>query len=121
MPQIELIGLAGSLRRLTCSFTGPQTVRAIGDHFADKLLFSVKGLAPGHVLTDANPLEAEVKRAMIDRSRESILLMDHSKFDRPGLSAIAPLDAIETVLVSGGDREHLRALRATGVRVQELP
>jgi UDP-N-acetyl-D-mannosaminuronate dehydrogenase len=27
-------------------------------------------LAPGHVLTDANPLEAEVKRTMIERARE---------------------------------------------------
>jgi DeoR family transcriptional regulator of aga operon len=73
------------------------------------------------VLTDANPLEAEVKRAMIERSRESILLIDESKFDRPGLSAIAPIAAIEAVLVSGGDREQLRALAGTGVRVQELP
>jgi DeoR/GlpR family transcriptional regulator of sugar metabolism len=52
-PQLELLGLAGSLRRLTRSFVGPQTVRAIQDHFADKLLLSVKGLGPGSVLTDA--------------------------------------------------------------------
>jgi DeoR/GlpR family transcriptional regulator of sugar metabolism len=119
-PQLELLGLAGSLRRLTCSFVGPQTVRAIQDHFADKLLFSVKGLAPGNVLTDANPLEAEVKRTMIERARESILLIDGSKFDQPGLSAIAPIAAVDTVLVSGGDREHLRSLSAAGVRYEEL-
>ena len=119
-PQLELLGLAGSLRRLTCSFVGPQTVRAIQDHFADKLLFSVKGLAPGHVLTDANPLEAEVKRTMIERARESILLIDGSKFDQPGLSAITPIAAVDTVLIAGGDREHLRELAAAGVRYEEL-
>ena len=119
-PQLELLGLAGSLRRLTCSFVGPQTVRAIQDHFADKLLFSVKGLAPGNVLTDANPLEAEVKRTMIERARESILLIDGSKFDQPGLSAITPIAAVDTVLIAGGDREHLRELAAAGVRYEEL-
>jgi DeoR/GlpR family transcriptional regulator of sugar metabolism len=119
-PQVELLGLAGSLRRLTCSFVGPQTVRAIQDHFADKLLFSVKGLAPGHVLTDANPLEAEVKRTMIERARESILLIDGSKFDQPGLSAIAPISAIDAVLVAGADRAQLRALGESGARVEEV-
>ena len=109
-PQIELLGLAGSLRRLTCSFVGPQTVRSILDHFADKLLFSVKGLAPNNILTDANSLEAEVKRTMIERARESILLIDGSKFDNPGLSAIAPVDAIDTVLVADADRGQLRSL-----------
>jgi len=119
-PQVELLGLAGSLRRLTCSFVGPQTVRAIQDHFADKLLFSVKGLAPGHVLTDANPLEAEVKRTMIERARESILLIDGSKFDQPGLSAIAPISAVDMVLVAGADRAQMRALGETGARVEEV-
>jgi DeoR/GlpR family transcriptional regulator of sugar metabolism len=119
-PQLELLGLAGSLRRLTCSFVGPQTVRAIQDHFADKLLFSVKGLAPGNVLTDANPLEAEVKRTMIERARESILLIDGSKFDHAGLSAIAPITAVDTVLVTGGEPAHITALADSGVRFEEI-
>jgi DeoR/GlpR family transcriptional regulator of sugar metabolism len=120
VPQLELLGLAGSLRRLTCSFVGPQTVRAIQAHFADKLLFSVKGLAPGYVLTDANPLEAEVKRTMIERARESILLMDGSKFDQPGLSAIAPIDAVDTVLIAGAGRDGARSLAEAGIRFEDV-
>ena len=119
-PETALIGLAGSLRKATRSFVGPQTVEAIGRHFADKLLFSVKGLAPGHVLTDANPLEAEVKRTMIERARESILLIDGSKFDQPGLSAIAPISSVDTVLVADADRAQLRSLGDAGVRVEEV-
>lgn len=119
-PQIELLGLGGALRRLTSSFVGPQTVRAILDHFADKLLFSVKGLAPSNVLTDANPLEAEVKRTMIERARESILLMDGSKFDNPGLSAIAPVAAIDRALVANAGRAQIRSLAETGIRVDEV-
>lgn len=118
-PQLELLGLAGSLRRLTRSFVGPQTVQAIRAHFADKLLFSVKGIAPGYVMTDANPLEAEVKRAMIDRARDPILLIDGSKFDQPGLSAIGPIAGLAAVLVGDADGEQLRSLADTGVPVEE--
>jgi DeoR/GlpR family transcriptional regulator of sugar metabolism len=118
-PQLDLLGLAGSLRRLTRSFVGPQTIHAIESHFADKLLFSVKGIAPGHVMTDANPLEAEVKRAMIERARDPVLLIDGSKFDRPGLSAIGPVGTVATVLVGDAEPAHVRALAETGVRVQE--
>lgn len=117
-PRLELLGLAGSLRRLTRSFVGPQTVQAIHAHFADKLLFSVKGIAPGNVMTDANPLEAEVKRAMIDRARDAVLLIDGSKFDRPGLSAIGPVSAAAAVLVGDAEPEHLRALAESGVPVE---
>jgi DeoR/GlpR family transcriptional regulator of sugar metabolism len=119
-PDLELLGLAGSLRRLTRSFVGPQTVHAIRAHFADKLLFSVKGIAPGNVMTDANPLEAEVKRVMIERAREPVLLVDGSKFDRPGLSAIGPVSGVARVLVGDAEPEHLRSLADTGVPVQEV-
>lgn len=117
--QVELLGLAGSLRRLTRSFVGPQTVQAIRAHFADKLLFSVKGIAPGGVMTDANPLEAEVKRAMIERARDPVLLIDGTKFDRPGLSAIAPVAAVATVLIGDAGPDHVRALAESGAHVEE--
>ncbi len=96
-------------------------MRAILDHFADKLLFSVKGLAPGNVLTDANPLEAEVKRTMIDRARESILLIDGSKLDNPGLSAIAPVRRDRPGLVAdAGAAPSSASLAETGIRVDEV-
>jgi DeoR/GlpR family transcriptional regulator of sugar metabolism len=118
-PQIDLLGLAGSLRRLTRSFVGPQTIHAIESHFADKLLFSVKGIAPGNVMTDANPLEAEVKRAMIDRARDPVLLIDGSKFDRPGLSAIGPVSDVSRVIVGDAEAADVRMLADNGVTVQE--
>src|SRR3954447_15519621 len=39
--QVALVGLSGSMIRLTCSFVGPHAVAAVREHFADKLLFSV--------------------------------------------------------------------------------
>jgi DeoR/GlpR family transcriptional regulator of sugar metabolism len=64
-PQLELIGLGGGVRKPTRSFVGAETVRAIRNVFADRLVFSVKGIETGGVLTDPDPREAEVKRSMI--------------------------------------------------------
>jgi DeoR/GlpR family transcriptional regulator of sugar metabolism len=70
------------------------------------------------VMTDANPLEAEVKRAMIDRARDPVLLIDGSKFDRPGLAAIAPVSAVSRVLVGDAEPAAVRRLADSGVTVE---
>ena len=57
---------------------------------------------------------------MIARARESILLIDETKLDNPGLSAIAPLTDVDMVLVAGGSRDQLRALGESGVAIEEV-
>src|SRR6185295_16319829 len=90
-PDVELIGIGGTLRRLTRSFVGPFAVRTVQGHFADRLFLSVKGVAQNGMLTDADPLEAELKRTMIEQAGDSVLLIDHSKLSVRGLSVIAPI------------------------------
>ena len=116
--QAELIGLGGSLRKQTRSFVGPATIAAIERHFADKLLFSVNGFAPDGVLTEADPLEAEVKRAMVGRSAAAILMLDGSKFERAGLSAITDLRAVDLVLVADATAAQLAPLQSAGVALE---
>ena len=119
-PNASLIGLSGSLRAATRSFVGPQTIDAIERHFADKLIFSVKGVTPDGTLTEADALEAEVKATMVAHARESLLLVDGSKFAATGLNAIAEVDAIDRVLVADAAREHVSALRHRGIAVEEV-
>ena len=110
-PGLELIAMGGTLRRLTRSFVGPFAVRTVQGHFADRLFLSVKGLTPNGMLTDADALEAEVKRAMIGQAGESILLLDRSKLDARGLSVIASLSEISGVISDGLLPAELDALR----------
>ena len=120
LPQAELIGLSGSLRKATRSFVGPSTVEAIERHFADKALFSVNGVGPGGVLTEADPLEAEVKRRMLARSRSAILMLDGSKFERAGLSAITEIKRVEKVLIAGATPRQRELLATAGVEMEEV-
>jgi DeoR/GlpR family transcriptional regulator of sugar metabolism len=117
-PQISLIGLSGSLRKVTWSFVGPQTIEAIDRHFADKVIFSVNGIGADGTLTEADPLEAEVKLAMVRRSREVFLLTDGSKFERAGLSAIAGSEALTAAFVADASAAQLARLRDRDVKVE---
>jgi DeoR/GlpR family transcriptional regulator of sugar metabolism len=120
-PGLEVIGIGGTLRRLTRSFVGPFAVRTVQGHFADRLFFSVKGVAHNGMLTDADPLEAELKRTMIEQAGESVLLIDQSKLSTRGLSVIAPLAEVATTLATGLGDTQADALRLGGTTVQLVP
>src|SRR3954467_14582361 len=99
-PGLEVIGIGGTLRRLTRSFVGPFAVRTVQGHFADRLFLSVKGIAANGMLTDADPLEAELKRTMIEQAGETFFPLAAAQPARRGLSVIAPLSEVTTTLAA---------------------
>jgi DeoR/GlpR family transcriptional regulator of sugar metabolism len=116
-PDVELIGIGGTLRRLTRSFVGPFAVRTVQGHFADRLFLSIKGLTETGTMTDADSLEAEVKRAMIPQAGESTLLVDHTKLVVRGLSVVASVSEVSNVLVHGVSTAETAPLLAAGASV----
>src|SRR6201991_693803 len=119
-PGLEVIGIGGTLRRLTRSFVGPFAVRTVQGHFADRLFLSVKGVAQNGMLTDADPLEAELKRTMIEQAGEPVLLIDQSKLSTRGLSGIAPMAEGAVPPAAGLDAAQADALRLGGTTVQAV-
>ena len=115
---IELTGVGGRLRKLTLSLVGPAAVRMILDHFADKLFLSIKGLAGDGSLTDPDPLECEVKRAMIERAEESVLLLEPDKLRSRGSHLIASSEDISLVLAVDLSSDQVTQIQRRGVRVQ---
>lgn len=119
-PGAGLIGLGGLFRPLTLSFVGPATVRMIEAHFADRALIGVKGITSSGYLTDVNPLEAEVKRAMIRQSERPLLLVDGRKFDQRGFTVIAHVSEVSLVLAADAREEAVEALGEHGVEVRSV-
>jgi DeoR/GlpR family transcriptional regulator of sugar metabolism len=117
---IKLIGIGGTLRPLTRSYVGPYAVHTVLGHFADRVFLSVKGVTADGMLTDADELEAEVKRSMIAQSREPVLLLDDSKLGARGQNAIVRVTDVATVLAVGAPHAALEHLRATGVTLRVL-
>jgi DeoR family transcriptional regulator of aga operon len=119
-PRAQLVALGGSFRPVVRSFVGPETVRAARALLGDKALISVKGLTSEGALSDPDPLEAEVKRVMIEQSTEPIFLLDASKLQRRGLAIVANLEDLAVVLATNLDdeaAEHLSRLSSNVRRV----
>ena len=117
-PNVELIGVGGTLRTLTRSFVGAGATQTVNEHYADRLFLSVKGVVDGDTLTDADSLEADVKRSMIAHAREPVLLIDGSKLTERGLIAIAPMSQIAITLAADISPDQARALGRSGTTVR---
>jgi DeoR family transcriptional regulator of aga operon len=116
----SMVGLGGIFRALTLSFVGPCTIQTIESYIADRAFISVKGITPQGCLTDINPLEAEVKRAMIRQSERPVLLVDGRKFEQRGSSVIAHVSEVGLVVTADARRPHVEALEDLGVDVQSV-
>jgi DeoR/GlpR family transcriptional regulator of sugar metabolism len=115
---VNLIGVGGTFRALTLSFVGPCAVRTIESYLADRLFFSVRGITPEGHLTDSNPLEAEVKRAMVQQAARPVLLVDGRKFERRGLRVITHVSDVSLVLAADAPKARVEALAQSGVEVR---
>src|ERR671917_568242 len=117
---VSLDGFGGILRALTLSFVGPCTIRMIESYRADRTFFSVKGITPDGQLTEANPLEAEVKHAMICQAANPVLLVDGRKFERQGLSVITHVREVALVLAADAPEDWMVTLAEAGVEVRNV-
>jgi DeoR/GlpR family transcriptional regulator of sugar metabolism len=116
----SMVGLGGIFRPLTLSFVGPCAIHTVESYQADRTFFSVKGITPAGHLTEPNPLEAEVKRAMIRRSDNPVLLVDGRKFEGRGASVIAHVSEVSLVLTADSSGAHVERLEGLGVDVQSV-
>lgn len=114
----SMVGLGGIFRPLTLSFVGPCTIHTIESYVADRAFFSVKGVTPEGHLTEPNPLEAEVKRAMIQRSASPVLLVDGRKFGLRGASVISHVSEVSLVITADARRSYVEAVENLGVPVE---
>jgi DeoR/GlpR family transcriptional regulator of sugar metabolism len=116
----SMVGLGGIFRALTLSFVGPCTIHTIESYMADRAFLSVKGITSEGYLTDINPLEAEVKKAMIRHAERPVLLVDGRKFEQRGFSVIDHVSEVSLVVTADARRSHVEALEDLGVNVQSV-
>jgi len=106
---INVISLGGMLNIKNYSVSGMLSNSYAKTFFPDKAIMSCRGLTEKSGMTDASFLEVEVKRLMIDNSKELIVLADHTKFGLIGAINIGPLSEIDCVVTdSKVERERLK-------------
>ncbi len=96
---------------------GPYALEFIRGFKANKAFIGAGGLTADGV-TDADSLSCSIKRAMIERSERTLLLVDSSKFDVVQFERACALPDVDDVVCEAAPPKKLGAgLRRAGVRV----
>ena len=87
--EAPVICLGGELRKVSGALTGGAALRALDSIHADLAFVGASGLEAASGCSATELSEAEMKRAILARSKRKILLADHSKWGNPSLVRFA--------------------------------
>lgn len=79
-----------------CGRTAEETIRT--KYYANKLFFSCRGATILRGLADSTEEDAEIKKAMLERSETSVFLCDYKKLGKLGVPIISDLKSIDIVI-----------------------
>lgn len=114
---LTLLALGGQHYNWCNAFMGRITSKEISLLRADTAILSMAAVIDD-VVFHQSPEMVDIKRAMFDSAARRILLLDHSKFERRALHALAPLTDFDLVIVDDGlAPAHLDRMRGKGINV----
>ena len=118
---ISLLALGGQYYNWCSAFMGRMTYEAIFKLRADTFIMSTSAITDDTVFHQT--LETvDTKRAMFEASATRILLVDHTKFEKRALHALAHLTEYDIVIVDAETpAEHIIRMRAQGIKVVVAP
>ncbi len=110
--------LGGRIRTGEFSLVGPVARENVRRFHYDKFFMGVSGFDLKHGPTDYNLDDVEIKQCFLERAKQRIALVDHSKFGHVSLAAICGVDAL-TDVISDGDMasEHREELERQGIHI----
>jgi DeoR/GlpR family transcriptional regulator of sugar metabolism len=104
--RMELILAGGRLNRMTNTLSGPEAVEVIRKYHFDLVFISAEALVPGFGFVDPYADEIMVKRALMESSEKSVILLDSSKiYHTAGLKLCAADDVDYLITDSPSDKE----------------
>ncbi|WP_244852196.1 DeoR/GlpR family DNA-binding transcription regulator [Bacillus sp. J14TS2] len=114
--------LGGKLRRHSMSLVGPQIESELEKYSANYVFLGTSGFSLRQGFMSSDLYEAEIKRAMVSAGEKIVLLADHSKFQKVGLTSFCHLKDIDILITSDlVDEQILKEIRDAGVEVIAVP
>lgn len=100
------------------SVIGARAINYLNDFYFDFVFLGVSGLSAEGIY-DYSLEDSEIKKALIARSKLSVVLLDSSKFERMSVALISKLEDIDILITEKRPPEKLNlALKTMGVRVE---
>lgn len=103
------------------SIVGVRAIEHLNDFRFDFVFLGVSGVT-AEGFYDYSLDDTEIKKALIARSKTSVVLLDSSKFDRMSVALVARMEKIDVLVTDERPPEKLnQALEAAGIRVEIAP
>jgi DeoR/GlpR family transcriptional regulator of sugar metabolism len=119
LQNLTVICCGGILRDVSNTFVGPQAEAFFSGFHASRLFLGGTGFTLEKGLTDPNPLEIQVKRAMVRAVDQVIVLLDSSKIGCTSLMQIIPMADIDILVTDqGAPTEFVQNVRDIGIDVR---
>jgi DeoR/GlpR family transcriptional regulator of sugar metabolism len=117
-PKVRIILLGGSFDRERGSTGGSSTLRDIGNLYADLFFLGSCALDAQFGVSALDPVEAEVKRAMVAQSRATAIAVTSNKLNTAAPFRVAPPEAVTHLIVEpDADEALLTVFAALGTMV----
>ena len=117
-PECPVRIAGGWLSRISGNTSGPETVRAMEKWRSSVCFISATGFDAEVGPSDPNPLEIEAKRALVAGAKQTVLLLDSSKFGRRSAAVtLHPRRLAAIVTDAKPGNAILAAARKNGVRI----
>ena len=117
--EVAVFLLGGQLRKKELSIVGPLALRMASQFYYDRFFMGVAGLHPEAGCTDFSLDDVEIKKVFLERSREVIVLADHTKIGRISFTAICPVQRVHRIITDArADPDHIARFQDLGVTVQ---
>jgi DeoR/GlpR family transcriptional regulator of sugar metabolism len=118
LSSMTVMNCGGILRDPAHTFVGPQAERFFENLSAHTLFLGATGLNLPEGITDPNPLEIQIKRAMAASAARIVLLIDSSKFGVRSLLPIVSLTAVDEIVTDDqAPADYVEQLREMGINV----
>ncbi len=116
--QINVLLPSGYLRHTSGSITGLPSRDFFNGLIIQKAFLGAWGASCDNGLTDTNLLEIDLKKNIVSRVKEIIILADGSKFHQSGIASYSPIDQITTLITdTTAPAEEVKRIEQRGIRV----
>jgi DeoR/GlpR family transcriptional regulator of sugar metabolism len=110
--------LGGKLRRNSLSTVGPQAEAELKKYNANYVFLGTSGISLRQGFTSSDLYEAEMKKAMVSAGQKRVVLADHSKLQKAGLTSFCDFNNVDIFITSDqADEKVLYDIEKAGVKV----
>jgi DeoR/GlpR family transcriptional regulator of sugar metabolism len=117
-PNITVIMPGGIVRREAFSLVGRWSADLIQEFNISRAFMGARGFTLQEGLTDVNPDEVALKRAIVQVAKQVVALMDHSKWNQVALASFCSVEQLTTIITDKrAPRKMVQEAQARGIQV----